>query len=30
MAELYFDGPHVRFLNLDTHHSAAPGSGDDF
>ncbi len=30
MAELYFDGAHVRFLNLDTHHSAAPGTGDDF
>ena len=30
MAELYFDGQHVRFLNLDTHHSAAPGGGDDF
>ncbi|MCA9363406.1 replicative DNA helicase [Candidatus Kaiserbacteria bacterium] len=29
MAELYFDGQHVRFLNLDTHHSAAAGSGDD-
>jgi replicative DNA helicase len=28
-AELYFDGKHVRFLNLDTHHSAV-GSGDDF
>ena len=30
MAELYFDGEHVRFLNLDTQHSAAPGTGDDF
>lgn len=30
MAELYFDGEHVRFLNLDTHHAAAPGTGDDF
>lgn len=30
MAELYFDGEHVRFLNLDTHHAAAPGAGDDF
>jgi len=35
MAELYFDGQHVRFLNLDTHHSsnAAMNSGpadDDF
>jgi replicative DNA helicase len=29
-AELYFDGKHVRFLNLDTHHAAAPGGGDDF
>jgi replicative DNA helicase len=28
--ELYFDGAHVRFLNLDTQHSAAPGTGDDF
>jgi replicative DNA helicase len=28
-AELYFDGQHVRFLNLDTHHSAV-GGGDDF
>lgn len=28
--ELYFDGEHVRFLNLDTHHAAAPGTGDDF
>lgn len=28
-AELYFDGKHVRFLNLDTHHAAA-GGGDDF
>lgn len=23
-AELYFDGKHVRFLNLDTHHATAP------
>jgi len=30
MAELYFDGTHVRFLNLDTHHAAMPGTGDDF
>lgn len=30
MAELYFDGQHVRFLNLDTHHTAAQGGGDDF
>lgn len=29
-AELYFDGKHVRFLNLDTHHAAAPGINDDF
>ncbi len=30
-AELYFDGKHVRFLNLDTHHAAAGGGhGDDF
>ena len=29
VAELYFDGQHVRFLNLDTHHAAAPGTGDD-
>lgn len=29
-AELYFDEKHVRFLNLDTQHAAAPGSGDDF
>ena len=28
-AELFFDGQHVRFLNLDTHHSAV-GGGDDF
>ncbi|MCA9356774.1 replicative DNA helicase [Candidatus Nomurabacteria bacterium] len=29
--ELYFDGEHVRFLNLDTHHTAASvGGGDDF
>jgi replicative DNA helicase len=30
MAEVYFDGTHVRFLNLDTHHAAMPGTGDDF
>jgi replicative DNA helicase len=30
LAELYFDEKHVRFLNLDTHHAAAPGTGDDF
>jgi replicative DNA helicase len=31
-AELYFDGKHVRFLNLDTHHAAPSGGGghDDF
>ncbi|HEX4799397.1 MAG TPA: replicative DNA helicase [Candidatus Paceibacterota bacterium] len=32
-AELYFDGKHVRFLNLDTHHThhnAQTGSHDDF
>lgn len=31
-AELYFDGQHVRFLNLDTHHSTAGvgGGADDF
>ncbi len=29
-AELYFDGKHVRFMNLDTNHSALPGTGDDF
>ncbi|MCD5381410.1 MAG: replicative DNA helicase [Candidatus Pacebacteria bacterium] len=31
--ELFFDGEHVRFLNLDTHHTAAAsdgGGGDDF
>ncbi len=30
--ELYFDGQHVRFLNLDTHHSStmAGGGQDDF
>ncbi len=28
-AELYFDGKHVRFLNLDTHHSAV-GGDDNF
>lgn len=30
MAELYFDSKHVRFLNLDTKHSALAGTGDDF
>lgn len=32
-AELYFDGQHVRFLNLDTHHASNAGGGghhDDF
>ncbi len=32
-AELYFDGKHVRFLNLDTHHTGGFGGGsnhDDF
>ncbi len=29
-AELYFDDKHVRFLNLDTHHSDAGVSTDDF
>ena len=28
-AELYFDERHVRFLNIDTHHTAG-ASGDDF
>lgn len=28
-AELYFDGKHVRFLNLDTHHHSA-NKDDDF
>lgn len=28
-AEVYFDSKHVRFLNLDTHHSAG-SSSDDF
>lgn len=27
--ELYFDGQHVRFLNLDTHHSSALAAADD-
>ncbi len=31
MAELYFDGKHVRFLNLDTHHHSAENNHkDDF
>ena len=31
-AELYFDGKHVRFLNLDTHHAgmSANDNHDDF
>jgi replicative DNA helicase len=29
-AELYFDGQHVRFLNLDTHHANMQPNGDDF
>jgi replicative DNA helicase len=30
-AELYFDGRHVRFLNIDTHHApSAHSHGDDF
>lgn len=30
-AELYFDGNHVRFLNLDTHHAShSTGSDEDF
>ncbi|MDA8596948.1 replicative DNA helicase [Candidatus Pacebacteria bacterium] len=31
-AELYFDGQHVRFLNLDTHHAGAMATAadDDF
>ncbi len=29
-AELYFDEKHVRFLNLDTHHSTAGVGADDF
>lgn len=32
VAELYFDGQHVRFLNLDTNHASSysGGGGDDF
>jgi replicative DNA helicase len=31
MAELYFDGKHVRFLNLDSHHSGGGGmDSNDF
>jgi replicative DNA helicase len=32
MAELYFDGKHVRFLNLDTRHASMDTghSNDDF
>ena len=29
-AELYFDGQHVRFLSLDTHHTEAGATDDDF
>jgi replicative DNA helicase len=29
-AELYFDGQHVRFLNLDTHHTESAAADDDF
>lgn len=29
-AELYFDGKHVRFLNLDTHHHSNSNDDDDF
>lgn len=31
-AEVYFDDKHVRFINLDTHHSSAGAgsSADDF
>lgn len=29
-AELYFDGKHVRFLNLDTQHQSAGPINDDF
>ena len=29
-AELYFDGKHVRFLNLDTHHVNYGPNDDDF
>lgn len=28
--ELYFDGKHVRFLNLDSQHSTSASSDDDF
>ncbi len=30
MAELYFDAKHVRYLSIDTHHSAPGGDSDDF
>lgn len=30
VAELYFDSKHVRYLSIDTHHSAPAGSDDDF
>jgi len=29
-AELYFDGQHVRFLSIDTHHAEAETDSDDF
>lgn len=29
-AELYFDEQHVRFLSLDTRHTSADATGDDF
>lgn len=29
MAELYFDGKHVRFLNLDSQHAGSIASSDD-
>ena len=28
--ELYFDAMHVRYLNLDKHHSDIGGASDDF
>lgn len=30
MAELYFDQKHVRFLNLDTHHTSGDAGTEDF
>lgn len=29
VAELYFDGKHVRYLNLDTHHTGMTSAADD-